>query len=351
MTGDKNIFIQNIYHMLSYAFKELRKNNFTSVAKEKFDNIQDLLAELLFRAVSHQLKQGLHRSYIEITDDISTLRGKLNLAETLKLRAKCIQKINCQFDEFSVNNLLNQILVTTLKILSKHSSTKSERKTKIKKLLPYFSDIETIDLKQVRWDCVTFDRNSRNYQLIIYICYFLFNDYLFSNEKGIYKHVAVSDTQIMSRLFEKFVLEFYRYHYPELKPAPRQIDWNINKEESSALSILPILQTDTMLNFPERTLIIDTKFYGETLQSKFEKKTLHSNNQNQIFTYVMNHDSTDSGKTDGMLLYAKTQEEIQPDGYITYPKGNRTYYKTLDLYQDFTKIKAQLDRIVEMYNN
>lgn len=337
--------------MLSYAFKELRKNNFTSVAKEKFDNIQDLFAELLFRGVSLLLKQGLHRGYVDMNDNLTTLRGKINLAETLKLRVRGSHKLNCEFDEFSENNMFNQIIGTTLDLLFKHHQIKSERRVKIKKILPFFSEVVNIDLKQVRWNTLKFDRNSLNYQLLIYLCYFLSNNYLFSQERGNYKHIGVTDTQKMSRLFEKFVLEYFRLEHPELKAASRQIDWNINKEESSAYNILPILQTDIMLSFPDRTLIIDTKYYGETMQSKFDKRTIHSNNQNQIFTYVMNHDNSGNGKTDGMLLYAKTQEEIHPDGHITYPRGNRTFYRTLDLYQDFDIIKCQLDSIAKMYDD
>ena len=349
MTEDQNIFIQNIYHMLSYAFKELKKNNFISVTNEKFDNILDLFAELLYRGVSLQLKQGLHRNYIEINENLSTLRGRLNLSDTLKLKASGKHKLNCDFDEYSVNNTFNRILASTLGLLIKHAQVKAVRKSKIKKILPFFSEIESIDLKNIRWNRLRFDRNSKAYQLLIYLCYFIVNNYLFSQEKGSFKHIAVSDTQAINRLFEKFVLEFYRYHYPDLKAASRQIDWNIDKEDSTATDILPVLQTDIMLTFPNRTLIIDTKYYGKTMQSYHDKKTIHSNNQNQIFTYVMNHDKEGNGKTDGMLLYAKTNEEIHPDGHITYPKGNKTYYRTLDLYQDFENIKSQLDSIVDIY--
>lgn len=48
----------------------------------------------------------------------------------------------------------------------------------------------------------------------------------------------------------------------------------------------------------------------------------------------------------GMLLYAKTDETIQPDNsYIM--SGNRISVKTLDLNVPFEKIKEQLDSIVK----
>ena len=49
-----------------------------------------------------------------------------------------------------------------------------------------------------------------------------------------------------------------------------------------------------------------------------------------------------------MLLYARTDEEIQPDN--TYQmSGNKISIKTLDLNKDFSEIRKQLDKIV--YNH
>lgn len=61
-------------------------------------------------------------------------------------------------------------------------------------------------------------------------------------------------------------------------------------------------------------MIIDTKYYGKVWQNRMEKETLRSNNLYQIYTYVKNQDTSNSGLVSGMLLYAKTGEEIAPDG-------------------------------------
>lgn len=39
MTIDKGIFIRNIYYMLTYAFQELKQNNYEEIAGEEFDEI------------------------------------------------------------------------------------------------------------------------------------------------------------------------------------------------------------------------------------------------------------------------------------------------------------------------
>ena len=51
-----------------------------------------------------------------------------------------------------------------------------------------------------------------------------------------------------------------------------------------------------------------------------------------------------------MLLYAKTDEEIQPNNTYSM-SGNRIDVRTLDLSCDFSAIKAQLDSIVKEFFN
>lgn len=49
-----------------------------------------------------------------------------------------------------------------------------------------------------------------------------------------------------------------------------------------------------------------------------------------------------------MLLYAKTDEEIQPDN-VYQMHGNQISVKTLDLNKDFSEIKQQLARIADSH--
>ena len=170
---------------------------------------------------------------------------------------------------------------------------------------------------------------------------------LLTTDEGKFKQQKFSDDR-MCRLFEKFVLEYYKKHHPEFKPTAKQIEWNLDKEKSPGINLLPLLKTDVFLTINDRTLIIDTKYYSKMMVEHYDKKSIAAHNQQQIFTYVVNHDRKHEGKTDGMLLYAKTQEEVQPDDMVTISDGNRLYYKNLDLNQDFEGIKSQLESFLEI---
>ena len=50
---------------------------------------------------------------------------------------------------------------------------------------------------------------------------------------------------------------------------------------------------------------------------------------------------------DGMLLYAKTQEDIVPDDKMQLKDGNTIYFRTLDLNQEFAGICKRLENLIE----
>lgn len=80
----------------------------------------------------------------------------------------------------------------------------------------------------------------------------------------------------------------------------------------------------------------------------FALYTIHSGNLNQIFTYVKNKEAELKDQPHevlGMLLYAKTNEEIHPNGSYLM-SGNRISVKTLDLSCEFERIADQLDEII-----
>ena len=345
MTEDKGILIRNIYYMLAYAFQELRQNNYAEIEGESFDDIYDLFAEILARGISYQLKQGLYREYVAQNESMQTVRGKIDINGTIRQRMRNSQQIACCYDELSENNTYNQILATTASILIRHSDVKKEKKSQLKKLMLFFQNVQQIDLHAIRWNTLSFDRNNKNYRMLLYLCYFIVSEWLMTTDEGKYKMREFSDDH-MCRLFEKFVLEYYKKHHPETKARAAQIGCNI-VEDATDTSVLPIMQSDVLLSLGERTLIIDTKYYSKIMQEQFGKETLRNNHLYQISTYVNEYDRDHLHNVDGMLLYAKTKDADFDDAQITLRDGYTLYIRTLDLNTDFETIKKRLESFVE----
>lgn len=338
------IKIQNIYHMLTYAFQILKEQGYASCATEEFENTADLLSTILVKGVTLQIKRGLNRAYLEKTEPLSCLRGKINVTESIKQQTIIKQQLVCTYEEFSADSYMNRILKTTMELLLRYDIPKI-RKKELKKLLLYFKDIQTVDIYSINWK-FKFYRNNQSYQMLISICYLILKGLLQTTTDGSVKLMQFLDEQRMCRLYEKFILEYYKKEHPEIRTNSSQIFWQLDDEFNS---MLPIMQSDIMLSKGNNVLIIDAKYYEHTTQTQYGNNTLHSANLYQIFTYVKNKDA-EYGKlphtVSGMLLYAQTDEIIQPN-HTYHMSGNKISVRTLNLNLPFKEIANQLDNIVK----
>lgn len=268
------------------------------------------------------------------------LRGKLNISGTIKNKIQHRQKLSCEYDELSENNLFNQILKTTMLILVRQNTVKQEHKAVLKKNLVFFNNVDEIEAGQVNWDRIRYQRNNQSYRMLLNVCYLVLAGLMLSTETGEVKLATFLDDRAMHSLYEKFLLEYYRYHHPEYKANPNTISWDI---DDGVIEFLPTMVTDITLKYGEKTLIIDAKYYAHTMQSQFDVQSIHSGNLYQIYAYVKNLDKDNTGNVAGMLLYAKTQEQITPNNKYSMG-GNTIWVKTLDLNLPFTQIAEQLEK-------
>lgn len=334
--------------MLAYAFSVLREQGYRRIAAEDFENTADLCAAILVRGFETQVKRGLGREYIETTDALSSIRGKIDITESIKGQAYMRRQMVCTYDEFSTDTQAHRIIKATFELLLRSDISKA-RKKDIRALLPYLAEVSPIDLRDADWNC-RFDRNNQTYRMLVGVCHLVAKGLLQTRSDGTLKMADFLDERRMHALYEKFILEYYRREHPELKASAAQIPWMLDEGDHG---MLPVMQSDITLSRGDKTLIIDAKYYEHSLQSHHGAQTLHSGNLYQIFTYVKNKDAemAATGKpheVSGMLLYAKTDEEAQPEGVFTM-SGNRVSVGTLDLNRDFKEIASTLDSIVEEY--
>lgn len=341
------IRFRNVFHMLAYAFSALTEQGYRAVATEDFDNAAELCAAILERGVSLQLKRGLGQEYVNRTEARSSLRGTIKVTESVKSQAIWRRQLVCSYDEFSVDTTMNRIIKATAALLVRSDISRSRKKS-LKKLMVYFADVREIDLHTVDWN-MRYDRNNRTYRMLMAVCWLVVKGLLQTQSDGTTRMMDFFDEQRMSRLYEKFILEYFRREHPHLRASASFVEWALDDGMSEGL---PAMRTDITLSAGGRVLIIDAKYYASTMQSNFNKKTVHSGNLYQVFAYVKNKQAVldragESVEVSGMLLYAATDEEVQPD--VTYRmSGNQIGVRTLDLDRPFEEIRAQLDGIADM---
>lgn len=338
------IRIQNIYHMLAYAFRVLREQGYRDMATEEFANTAELCAAILARGVSLQLKRGLGREYVDHAEMLSSLRGKIEVSESVKTRSVLRRQMICTYDEFSVDTCMNRVLKATMALLLRSNIGKA-RKRELRQLLVYFSDVGAIDLASVDWH-MRFNRNNQTYRMLMNMCWLVSKGLLQTQADGASQLMDFFDDQCMSRLYEKFILEYYRREHPELDVGAPYIGWAL---DDGCDDMLPTMKSDVVLSRDGTVLIIDAKYCSHTMQQQYGKRSIHSHNLYQIFAYVKNKEACLADmphEVSGMVLYAGTDEDLQPHN-VYRMSGNQISVRTLDLGLPFEDIRNQLDEMVD----
>ena len=339
-----SIRIKNLYYMLSYAYRLMNETDKNHVAAEDFEHIHDLFAAILVQGAGSQLKRGLHRDYVLQEDALSGLRGQIRMSESIKRQSLTRKKLVCIFDEFSVDNHHNQIIKCTLMLLLQRGTVREKNKKNMRKLLLYFGEVSHIEPWTIRWDTLRYQRNSISYKTLLELCRLVIKGMLITTETGNYRLSGWLQDEEMYKLYERFVLAYYKCHHPELSPQAAQINWNL--AEPADRTFLPSMQSDITLKNRDKTLIIDTKYYSASMHaaSAYNKASYISGHLYQIFSYVKNCDKEMTGNVSGVLLYAKTNEANTPDSdYVM--GGNLISLKTLDLDSDWEKITERLEAL------
>jgi 5-methylcytosine-specific restriction enzyme subunit McrC len=335
--------------MLTYAFRVLTENGYKNMQPELFYNTADMFAAILIAGVSIQIKRGLIHDYVSENEILSTARGKIDITESINRQTRIGGKIACEYNEFALDCKFNQIVKSTFCELLK-ANIEPEKKEKIRKLLPYFKEVGCVDLTRIDWK-FRYNKNNATYHLLISICEMFAKGLLQTNANGETTLINFLNDQQMHRLYERFILEYYRKEFPYLTVNSSQIEWQLDNEGDD---YLPAMQSDIMISKGNKILIIDAKYYEHILREQFGNKILLSANIYQIFTYVKNKEAQlkDTEHTvAGMLLYAKTDEAIIPHNCNYNMSGNKIMVETLDLNVTFEDIRAQLNKIVNDYFN
>lgn len=329
--------------MLAYAFRVLSEKGYVNISTEQFENTANLLSAILDKGVTQLIKRGVRNDYIPTIESTGSPVGKINIAESIKSQYAVTHRLVCEHEEFVSDILLNQIIKAAIKVAISSGDVDSAIKKNLRRNLFHFHSITDINPKSIKWSQIRYDRNNASYKMLVNICYLLITGLLQSEEEGSMRLANIIDDQKMHRLYERFILEYYKRHYPMFNVSAAKILWNTQDE---GVAFLPTMKSDVTIKYQDLTLVVDAKYYSKTMQTgQFGNATMNSGNIYQIFTYVKNMDVENSGKVSGVLLYAKTDEAVVPDQEVTLA-GNKFIMTTLDLNQPFENIARQMDEVI-----
>lgn len=336
--------IKNIYFLLCYAWDKLEQLDVIDVDDIDIDDMLNLFAKVLETGVSSLLKRGLDRYYIETQEVIPGICGKLLFEESLKRNLLNMGRASCEFDEFSHDILHNQILKSTIRLLLHTGRIDKEISGRLRILYTKFPQVNDIEIRNSDFARVSLHRNNRHYDILIKICQVLHNRLFIDETLGNLKFVDFErDERKMAQLFEAFVRNFYNKE-SEFKSSGEIIEWKFEPADEESRKVLPKMHTDITLTNADRKIIIDTKFYKQSLKGQY-MDTLISGNLYQIYAYIDNQeDGTEvTQNCEGILLYPTIDNNFE----YSYNSGtHRIRAISIDLNQHHDKIKERLLYIV-----
>ncbi|MCA6363491.1 MAG: restriction endonuclease [Bacteroidetes bacterium] len=340
--------VENIYYLLCYAWNRIEDKDRIKISVDQSTTLPDLFAKVLISATKRLLKRGIDKNYINVTSETYGVKGKLLISDTLKQNIIHRQRTICSFDDFSADILPNQILFSTLNRLLKTDLLNHTLKKELFSLCRMWYGVSFIEITHHHFSQVRLHRNNSFYAFVMNICQIVFESTLPTEKKGNYQFSDFTrDEKKMALLFEAFVRNFYRIEKTRFSGARKEgIKWAFIPSDINDSAYLPEMQTDITLENENEKIIIDTKFYKETMNVNKSGDKLKPVNLYQLFSYLINQEdgSDKSLKATGMLLYPTINEDYR----LNYMyKDHPIKVRTLNLNTHWTNIETCLLQIID----
>lgn len=157
---EPKIHISHFAHLAKRAVSRHRSSS-ERVSVDSLDTFWELVATWCVTAVEKIYRAGLLADYREETDDLSVVRGRVNVRRTAEKFVYGQMAVNCTFDELDVDNSLNRVL---RRAMSYVSSASWSQDVELKKRASRMDRaMEGVGILQYGDVAVKTDRRSRHY--------------------------------------------------------------------------------------------------------------------------------------------------------------------------------------------
>lgn len=341
-----NIPIKNLYYLLSYVWNVNWELEWSSLNVEENEGALNMLAKVLVISTDRLIKKGLDRGYLVRNEEVFGVRGRIDLASTIKKNGFANSKLTCSFDELDYSTAHNQIIKATLENLLKARMLDKALREDIHSILNRMHSIKSITLSSSVFSSIRFHSNIRNYRLPISVCQLIYDQLLPSVESGEYLFNQLPDEKLF-RIFERFLFNFYKRHlaqteYRHIKK--EGLTWQDVSFEGGLDDLLPTMETDICLSNESSRLIIECKFYESALQSRKvsgEETTgkFISGHVFQLYAYLKNLEIKHQSQTAGMIIYPENGKKISA---LYKLQGHDVLIKTINLAMSSAEIELDL---------
>ena len=334
--------VRNLYFLFAYAWDQFPMAAEADTGEEAGPDGTALLARVLVGGLQRQLGRGLDRVYVPHQEEMAGLRGRIDLGRTLRTSLLDRGRTISRYDELEHDSPANRLLKATLRRCTADDAVPSSLRGQVRALLRTLEVAGVADVLPTRraFRQIQIHRGNRRYRFLLHVAELLMQGRFpdVSGKEGPFAAV-LRDEARMGRLFEKFLLNFYRSEQRTFRASAEVVGWQVEALDTISASLLPIMKTDIILRSGIRTIVADAKFYRQTLQSRFGKETVRSEHLYQLFSYIQHLKPREGGLIEGMLIYPTAQRHLTLRYRIA---GHPVTVATVDLTAPWMSIRERL---------
>ena len=352
--------VRNLWLLMLYAsrlFRELPSTR-RSAAEENPDDIPNLVAEILTRAVERRLRRNLSLEFDRRQADLARVRGRI---DSLRTECRLLQqksRVACSFDELTTDTPRNRFVKVALNQLHQRvNESELRRRCRITAAALERAGVGTDNSRDpVMRDSrstVSAGRTNTEDRQMLAAAELALNLRLPTEDPGQSPLSAPDRDEVWVRkLFEGAVGGFYDTLLSPQGWSVRTggvMRWQVESPTEGIQLILPSMKTDIVLQRPDTgsgspasRVVIDTKFTNIVGLGQHGNTTLHSNHIYQIYSYLRSQEQQAdplSLTASGMLLHPSVGEDIDESAVI---QGHRIRFATVNLATDSLAIRKRL---------
>ena len=200
--------VANLGYMLATALNlpEFRRE---TTRFERFDDLLEHVARYFEDLVERCIDHGLYRTYVEQTDNLATIRGRIDLATDMRRNAVLRHRTYCEFTEFTWNVPENQVIRQVTRALAGFSFSSAFR-TRLRNIDTAMATVSVAHMHADDIDRFRYHRFNEEYRPIHRLCQVFLEGASLSEELGHFD--ARTFLVDMNRLFESFVTRLLQEH-------------------------------------------------------------------------------------------------------------------------------------------
>lgn len=355
-SGRLRIPIRNVWLLILYASDLFRSMDASQVQFERdAEDIPDLAAELLVHQITARLRRNLTFGYRRRNEDLTRLRGRIDLMRTDRFQLLSRGRIACGFDELTVDTPRNQFVLAALNAITP-LVTRRDLAIRCRELSGALTNagVSTVRSRRLQLDTQRFGRGDAQDRPMIDAARLSLDLSLPTEEDGVNSlGIHRTDERWMQNLFERAVGGFYLVVLPRPQWTTRtgtKLNWLTTDRSPGIGGMLPGMQTDIVLvdRVRGRELVIDTKFTGLLKPGKRDQDRFKSGYVYQMYAYLRSQERAGlamSMSSAGLLLHPTI--DVTHDEYMVV-NDHTIRFATVDLAGTAGEIRARLLAVVEV---